>query len=209
MFAALAPIYREEMTRRQMSAAATAAASFAIELGKPMFWLIAAATAGSVFFLLRASLQRGRDSSIEQWQAAAHHPPAAVLQQCRLVRSSGSSSIAAAVIGLGIAQSKKRQSETLRRAGRNRLDRRAHNLHTTTPKFWILRLLDPEPMILTGNSSSPTGIGSNCRALEHDENEVSSSGRILVPAQPVDATQALNLSAGVSNAKVFRGRSFS
>ena len=30
-----------------------------------------------------------------------------------------------------------------------------------------------------------------------------------VPAQPVDATQALNLSAGVSNSKVFRGRSFS
>src|SRR5207253_9144954 len=37
--------------------------------------------------------------------------------------------------------------------------------------------------------------------------------RIIVhhrlPAQPVDATQALNLSAGVSNCKVSRGRSFS
>jgi hypothetical protein len=30
-----------------------------------------------------------------------------------------------------------------------------------------------------------------------------------LPAQPVDATQALDLSAGVSNAKVLRGRSFS
>jgi hypothetical protein len=30
-----------------------------------------------------------------------------------------------------------------------------------------------------------------------------------LPAQPVDATQALNLSAGVSNSKVLRGRSFS
>jgi hypothetical protein len=29
-----------------------------------------------------------------------------------------------------------------------------------------------------------------------------------MPAQLVDATQALNLSAGVSNAKVLRGRSF-
>jgi hypothetical protein len=29
------------------------------------------------------------------------------------------------------------------------------------------------------------------------------------PAQPVDATQALNLSAGVSNCKVSRGRSLS
>ncbi|WP_291577064.1 hypothetical protein [Bradyrhizobium sp.] len=32
---------------------------------------------------------------------------------------------------------------------------------------------------------------------------------VEVPAQPVDATQALNLSAGVSNCKVSRGRSFS
>jgi hypothetical protein len=32
---------------------------------------------------------------------------------------------------------------------------------------------------------------------------------IGVPAQPVDATQALNLSAGVSNCKVSRGRSLS
>jgi hypothetical protein len=33
--------------------------------------------------------------------------------------------------------------------------------------------------------------------------------RFGLPAQPVDATQALNLSAGVSNCKVSRGRSFS
>src|ERR1017187_4484614 len=32
---------------------------------------------------------------------------------------------------------------------------------------------------------------------------------IGLPAQPVDATQALNLSAGVSNCKVLRGRSLS
>ena len=33
--------------------------------------------------------------------------------------------------------------------------------------------------------------------------------RFGLPAQPVDATQALNLSAGVSNCKVSRGRSLS
>src|ERR1700738_759184 len=33
--------------------------------------------------------------------------------------------------------------------------------------------------------------------------------RLGLPAQPVDATQASNLSAGVSNARVLRGRSFS
>src|ERR1700680_250179 len=32
---------------------------------------------------------------------------------------------------------------------------------------------------------------------------------VALPAQPVDATQALNLSAGVSNCKVSRGRSLS
>ena len=30
-----------------------------------------------------------------------------------------------------------------------------------------------------------------------------------LPPQPIDATQALNLSAGVSNSDVLRGRSFS
>jgi hypothetical protein len=38
---------------------------------------------------------------------------------------------------------------------------------------------------------------------------VSTYVRFAQPAQPVDATQALNLSAGVSNCKVSRGRSFS
>jgi hypothetical protein len=33
--------------------------------------------------------------------------------------------------------------------------------------------------------------------------------RVKMSAQPVDATQALNLSAGVSNVKVLRGRSLS
>ena len=32
--------------------------------------------------------------------------------------------------------------------------------------------------------------------------------RYVLPAQPVDATHALNLSAGVSNPNVLRGRSF-
>jgi hypothetical protein len=36
-----------------------------------------------------------------------------------------------------------------------------------------------------------------------------SMSALTLLAQPVDATQALNLSAGVSNCKVSRGRSFS
>ena len=61
-FAALAPIYREMDDPPSGPTAATAAGAFAIELGKPMLWLIAAATAGFIVMLLRASLQRGRDS---------------------------------------------------------------------------------------------------------------------------------------------------
>ena len=43
----------------------------------------------------------------------------------------------------------------------------------------------------------------------HRPGEIEMVAYIEMPAQPVDATQALNLSAGVSNCKVSRGRSFS
>jgi hypothetical protein len=42
-----------------------------------------------------------------------------------------------------------------------------------------------------------------------DKNYVADTFVPDLPAQPVDATQALNLSAGVSNCKVSRGRSLS
>jgi hypothetical protein len=42
-----------------------------------------------------------------------------------------------------------------------------------------------------------------------DMNTVTCNDFNGLPAQPVDATQALNLSAGVSNPKVLRGRSLS
>ena len=58
-FAALAPIYREI---DEPPPSAVAATTLAIELGKPMFWLITAAAIASILFLLRASQRRGRDS---------------------------------------------------------------------------------------------------------------------------------------------------
>ena len=42
---------------------------------------------------------------------------------------------------------------------------------------------------------------------EADAQKIEESGNLRLPPQPVDATHALNLSAGVSNSKVFRGRS--
>jgi hypothetical protein len=54
-FVALAPIYRE-IDDSPPCTGATAAAALAIELGKPMFWLIVAATVGSISALSRATL---------------------------------------------------------------------------------------------------------------------------------------------------------
>ena len=105
-FAALAPIYREIDDPPPNSVAATAAAAFAIELGKPMFWLIAAATAGSVFILLRASLQRGRDSFYPAMAGSCLITLLLLSFNNAGLFGTASSSIAAAVIGLGIAQSK-------------------------------------------------------------------------------------------------------
>jgi len=60
-FGAVAPIYREMDDPAPGAAAATAAAAIAIELGWPMFGLIAAAIAVLSLLLLRSSLSRGRD----------------------------------------------------------------------------------------------------------------------------------------------------
>jgi hypothetical protein len=57
---------------------------------------------------------------------------------------------------------------------------------------------------LTGQLPIPRS--NNCIVLFAFRDRIS---LICLPAQPVDATQALNLSAGVSNCKVSRGRSFS
>lgn len=57
-----------------------------------------------------------------------------------------------------------------------------------------------------------TWIAIPCSAVDAYLRPHPASGRVTlltVPAKPVDATQALNLSAGVSNCKVSRGRSFS
>ena len=51
--------------------------------------------------------------------------------------------------------------------------------------------------------------GKDCKKVGSKAQSFRAMSLIILPAQPVDATQALNLSAGVSNCKVSRGRSFS
>jgi hypothetical protein len=110
-FAALAPIYRQIDDPPPGSTAATAAAAFAIELGKPMFWLITVATAGSIFILLRASLQRGRDSFYPAMGGGCLIALLLLSFNNAGLFGTASSSIAAAVIGLAIAQSKSRTAK--------------------------------------------------------------------------------------------------
>jgi hypothetical protein len=110
-FTAIAPIYRQIDDPSPGSAAATAAAAWAIELGKPMFWLITVATAGSVFILLRASSQRGRDSFYPAMGGSCLITLLLLSFNNAGLFGTASSSIAAAVIGLAIAQSKSRTTK--------------------------------------------------------------------------------------------------
>jgi hypothetical protein len=61
-FAALVPVYRAIDDPPGGSAASTAAATLAIELGRPLLWLFVLAIAASILIFLRAALVRGRDS---------------------------------------------------------------------------------------------------------------------------------------------------
>jgi hypothetical protein len=107
-FAALAPIYRQMDDPPPGSTAATAAAAFAIELGKPMFWLIIVATAGTIFILLRAALERGRDSFYPAMGGSCLTTLLLLSFNNAGLFGTASGLIAGAVIGLAIAQSKSR-----------------------------------------------------------------------------------------------------
>jgi hypothetical protein len=110
-FAALAPIYRQIDDPPPGSTAATAAAAFAIELGKPMFWLITAAAASSIFILLRTSLRRGRDSFYPAMGGSCLITLLLLSFNNAGLFGTATSLIAAAVIGLAIAQSKSRTAK--------------------------------------------------------------------------------------------------
>ena len=110
-FAALAPIYRQIDDPPPDSTAVTAAATIAIELGEPMLWLITVATGGFIFILLRASLQRGRDSFYPAMGGSCLITLLLLSLNNAGLLGTESSSIAAAVIGLAIAQSKSRTAK--------------------------------------------------------------------------------------------------
>jgi hypothetical protein len=106
-FAALAPIYREIDDPPFRSIASTAAA-FAIGLGKPMLFLIATATTVAIIALLRASLQRGRDSFYPAMGGSCLVTLLLLAFVNAGLLATPVSLIAAATLGLAVAQSKSR-----------------------------------------------------------------------------------------------------
>ena len=109
-FAVVAPIYREMDDPPTDSVAATTAASLGIELGRPLLWLIVAATAASIVFLLNCCLKRGRDSF---YPAMGANCLATMLLLSFVnpgLLGNAAGLIAAITLGLAIAQSKSRTS---------------------------------------------------------------------------------------------------
>jgi hypothetical protein len=84
--------------------------------------------------------------------------------------------------------------------------RTAKTLGLTIPEAFLLRA---DEVIESNSRSSLVAVHESGLARNGYADCIARMSALWVPAQPVDATQALNLSAGVSNCKVSRGRSFS
>jgi hypothetical protein len=110
-FGALAPIYREMGDPQSDAVASTAAGTLAIELGSPMLWLITAAAVAGIVVLLRASLQRGRDSFYPAMAGAASITLLLLAFTNAGLLGNATGLIAAAAVGLGFAQSKSRSAQ--------------------------------------------------------------------------------------------------
>jgi hypothetical protein len=111
-FAALVPIYRQINDATSVQSAATTAAQQTVELGKPIFGVIVVATVAFLIILLRASLQRGRDSC---YSAMGGSCLLALLLLVFIDASSLATAtglIIAAILGLAFAQSKSRTGRT-------------------------------------------------------------------------------------------------
>ena len=107
-FESIAQIYREMNDPPSGAVASTTAATWAIDLGRPMLWVIVAATMGLSLIFLKASLQRGRDS----FYSAMGGSSLVTLLMLGFTNSGllgdATGLIVAVVFGVSIAQSKSR-----------------------------------------------------------------------------------------------------
>jgi hypothetical protein len=107
-FDGLAPVFRENKDPPPGPSAATAAAAFAIELGKPMLWLIIAGIMALSLALLRASLLRGRDSFYPAMAASGLVTTVLFAFIDAGLFGTAIGLIVSGTLGLGLAQSKSR-----------------------------------------------------------------------------------------------------
>jgi hypothetical protein len=110
-FTALASAYRAITDPPLDCSSATAAATFAIELGRPLLWLIVFGTLTGAIVLLRDSLQRGRD-----WVYPALGGSCLLAMLLLSFTNAGllgttTGLLMAAVLGLAFAQSKSRTAK--------------------------------------------------------------------------------------------------
>jgi hypothetical protein len=107
-FAAVLPIYRgiDELTAGPV--APTAAAGIAVEMGRPFLWAMLIAAIALAVTLLRGSVRRGRDSSYSMAGASCVVTFALLGFGNAGLFSTPALIIAAATVGMAIAQSKSR-----------------------------------------------------------------------------------------------------
>ena len=107
-FAAVLPIYQniDELTTGEI--APTAAAAIAVEMGRPIFWVILAAVIALVLILMRGALRRQRDSYYSIAGASCIVTTALLSFGNSALLTTPISIIAAVAIGIAIAQSKSR-----------------------------------------------------------------------------------------------------
>lgn len=107
-FSNLLPIYRDIDDITPDNSAPTVAATIAIEMGRPMLWAITIISISLIFRLLRGALKRGRDS---YYPAAGAGCAVALLLLAfgdAGLFSTAVSIMAAAAMGMAVAQSKSR-----------------------------------------------------------------------------------------------------
>lgn len=110
VFAALLPIYSDVDDVAQGDSAPTAAAGVAIELGKPALWIVVAMAVLAVGLLLRGAFARGRDSMYPLAAASSTFVFALAAFATSSVFATPVALLAAATLGLGIAQSVSRSA---------------------------------------------------------------------------------------------------
>jgi hypothetical protein len=107
-FTARVPIYRAIDDPLGSSEASTTAATFAIELGRPMLWLFVLTMAASILIFLRAALLRGRDSFYPAMGGGCLVTLVLLIFMNAGLLGNATGIIVAAMFGLSMAQSKSR-----------------------------------------------------------------------------------------------------